>query len=318
MCCIELSSCKISVIVYLLRFFLFTFFVFTIPAVAVMLFIGLFFKAFICIVLSSPIVMLCKVRNTVINVPMFIACPVACCVTIPATFGAFFVVISAVIGTLWVLLLGFELLFSDESLPYVACFVLVLYYLWSSYGSFTNNYQDLAFALFKHYKKSRHDKFVAMAANANTNQVQVNTADYEDDVIKIPKELFDVACEELMPIREGFCKMILKITVIASFVVLVFSIAMLRSGGATPVMKALFTFLTGLFPKILAIYIDGGRQKQIEAMVTDEKIPKILHEYIKKTTGTTRSYQGHENSGADGNEVILLDDNEENFALINF
>ncbi|KAL9957911.1 hypothetical protein ACROYT_G034866 [Oculina patagonica] len=187
-----------------------------------------------------------------------------------------------------------------------------------SYSSFTNSYQDLALALFKHYKKSRHDKFVAMSVN--TDQVQVNiTADYEDDVVKIPKKLFHMACEKLMPIREGVCILILKITTIASFLFIVFSIAMLRGGGASPVMKALMTFLTGLLPKILAIYIDGGRQKTIEAMVSEEKIPKIVQEYIKTTNGTSESNQGQDNSGADDDaEVIsILNDNQENTSLLN-
>lgn len=113
--------------------------------------------------------------------------------------------------------------------------------------------------------------------------------------------------------------MILKITIIASFVFLVFSTAMLRTGGATPVTRALLTFLTGLFPKILAIYIDGGRQMKIKAMVADEKIPKIVQEYIKqtkRTTGTCSSNQAQDNFGTDGDEVILLNENEENSALV--
>ena len=151
----------------------------------------------------------------------------------------------------------------------------------------------------------------------NTDQVQVNIpAEYEDDVMKISKRLFHMACKELMPIREGFCIMILKIIIIASFVFLVFSMAMLRGGGATPVAKALLTFLTGLF-KILAIYIAGDRQKKIKAMATNEKIPKLVQQYIKTTTGTSRSNEGQENRGADDDEVALLYENDENITMIN-
>ena len=115
--------------------------------------------------------------------------------------------------------------------------------------------------------------------SVNTDQVQVNIpAEYEDDVMKFSKRLFHMACKELMPIREGFCIMILKIIIIASFVFLVFSMPMLRGGAATPVAKALLTFLTGLFPKILAIYIDGDRQKKIKAIVTNKKILKLVQQ----------------------------------------
>lgn len=316
---IELPSGKVFImIVYLLRSFIFIFCLLSMPAVAVILFILYLLLAFLGIVVSSPIVMLCKARNTAISVPKFLAVFIHCFVSYPATFGAACVVIAAGVGTLWLLLIGFEHLFLDESLPYVACIVLVLYYLWSSYSSFTNKYQDLALALFKNYKKSRHDKLIV---EVNTDQAQENvTVYYEEDEMKIPKKLFYAACEELMPIREGFCIMILKITIIVSFVFLAFSISMLQISGATPVMKALQTFLTGLFPKILAIYIDGGRQKKIEAMAIDEKIPKIVQENIKminRTTETSRSNQGQENCGADGGEGVLLNENEDNVSLIN-
>lgn len=315
---IKCPSCKVA-IVYLLRFFISIFVLSALPAIAVILVIGILLEAFWYILLSSPIIMLCKVRNRLINcnAPAFIAPLLHCCVTIPGTFGAIIVLISAGVGTAGLLLLGIQMLFTEESLPYVTCIVLVLYYVWSSYSSFTNSYQDLALALFKHYKKSRHDKFVPMSVN--TDQVQMNiTADYEDDVVKIPKRLFHMACGKLMPIREGVCILILKITIIASFLFIVFSIAMLRGGGASPVMKALMTFLTGLLPKILAIYIDEGRQKKIEAMVFEEKIPKIVQEYIKTTNGTSESNQGQDNSGADDDaEVILLNDNQENTSLLN-
>ena len=203
-------------------------------------------------------------------------------------------------------------LFSEENLPYLACIVLILYYMWSSYDCFTNSYQDFALTLFKHYKKSQHDMDVSR------DQVQQRiAAEYEDDEIKIPNRLFQMACEELMPIREGFCKMILKITTIAFFVVLFSSIAMVKSGGATPFMKAVLTFLTGSLPKIAIIYIDGDRQKKIKAMVTDKKIPKIVQEYMKRRAVTIRSNHAQDNCDADGNaEVISLNDHEENSPLI--
>jgi len=208
---------------------------------------------------------------------------------------------------------GFQLLFFEEILPYVACSVLVLYYTWSSYSSFTNKYENLAFELFKHYKKSEDENFDARSLNS-TDQVQVNIgAENHDNLMKIPKDLFLMACEELMPIRDNVCVLVLKVTTIVTFVFLVFLTAMLINVGATPVMKALFTFLTGIFPKIVAIYIDGGRQRKNEAMITDQRIPKILRGYFKKAS---RSCYGQDNNGADVNETLLENVNEENIAPI--
>ena len=58
-----------------------------------------------------------------------------------------------------------------------------------------------------------------------TDPIQAeNTSSPEGNgnVVKIPKELFDMACEELMPIREGVCNLFLKVFLILSFVFLAF------------------------------------------------------------------------------------------------
>ncbi|KAL9964369.1 hypothetical protein ACROYT_G028000 [Oculina patagonica] len=122
-----------------------------------------------------------------------------------------------------------------------------------------------------------------------------------------------MACEELMPIRESVCIMILKVTTIVSFVLFVFSLTMMLDVGATPVMMGLLPFITGSFPKLVAIYIDGGRQEKIEAMITDERIPNIVQEYIN---GTALLNQEQKKSGEDADVVILLNENEKNIELL--
>ena len=311
---IVVPSWKISV-VRLPRIFIFVFLMSIIPAVAVILFVAVLFVAFIGIGFSSPIVTLTKARYTGINVPYFIVPPMRILVTGPAIGGIVFVLLAAGLGTVTIFLEGLKPLFSaEDSLPYVACFVLVLYYAWSSYSSFTNKYQDLSFALFKKYKKSEDKKFDARSLNS-TDQVQENIgAEYDDNLMKIPKELFCMACEELMPIRDDVCILFLKFTGIFCFVFLLFSITMLSNVGTTPIMKALFTILTGILPKIVAIYIDGGRQRKIEAMITDQRIPRILREYFKKAS---RSYKGQDRDyGADVDETLSQNMNEENIELI--
>ena len=234
---------------------------------------------------------------------------------------------TAVLGTTWLLafagsgvsiaiILAFVPLLSEESLPFVACFVLVLYYLWSSYSSFTHKYQDLGIALFKHYKsykKSRHSQVGDMTLNRDSLPENTqNAVANKENLMKIPKELFSMACEELMPIRESVCVLILKVTLIISFVFFVFSLIMLQNISATPVMRALLTFLSGSLPKIVTVYMDGRRQKNIEAMTADEKIPLIVQEYFQ---GISAVNQGQENSGLDVDKEMLQNVNEENIEL---
>ena len=244
--------------------------------------------------------------------------PYRCCqilgfmIAIPAALGSMLFLTFAGFGVAVATSSAFVPLLSEESLPFVACSVLVLYYFWSSYSSFTNKYQNLGLAIFKHYKsykKSEDIQVTDMTLNIDSTQ---NALGNQDNAMKIPKELFHTAWEELMPIRESVCVLILKLTMIVSFVLFVFSLVMLHNVSATPVMKALLTFLSGSLPKIVAIYMDGRRHKNIEAMTADEKIPLIVQEYIE---GISAVNQGEENSGEDVDEVKLQNVNEENIQL---
>ncbi len=324
-----LNYCKMFVLVlpfsskvsatFFLRLSVFMTFLFTFPAVTVIILTAILLVALISIVLISPICTLCgitKFTNIYSRYRSFqmFSLLVSILAFFPAAIGAAVVILWAGFGIVIAIVLVFALLLSEKILPFAACFVLVLYYLWSSYSSFTNKYQDLALALFKHYKKSRNDKCENTCLNKSQVQENIPIAINSDhNMMRIPKELFHMACEELMPIREGVCIMILKVTTIVTFVLFVFSLTMLLNVGATPVMKALLTFLTGSFPKIVAIYIDGGRQKKIDAVISDEKIPIITQEYINRTALLN---QKQENCGEDADVVILLNENEMNIELV--
>ena len=306
-------SCKLS-LECLLRFFIFTVLLCTIPAVLVILLTAVFILALIAILLTSPVAILCSLRKLAIDkCSIFVGeLAIRYFVTLPAGFGALSVLTFASTGTFLAFLSIFALLFNEDSLPYVACFVLVLYYICSSYTSFTNKYHELALALFKRYRVLRHDQFKDMPLSTDKEQNVPISADYNENIIKIPKELFDIACEELMPIREGVCKLILKITIILLFVLIVFWCTMLSTVGTAPILKALLAFLTLSFPKIVAIYVDGGWQKKLQAMVFDEKVPKIVEQFINGTFGSIRE---QENSSTNVDEVMLL--NEEGIELVN-
>jgi len=114
----------------------------------------------------------------------------------------YFLVFAGFGGAIASSLAAFVLLLSEESLPFVACFVLVLYYFWSSYSSFTNKYQDLGLAVFKHYKSYKKSQDIQVTdMTLNTDSAQ-NAAGNQNNVMKILKELFHTACEELMPLSE--------------------------------------------------------------------------------------------------------------------
>ena len=73
--------------------------------------------------------------------------------------------------------------------------------------------------------------------------------------------------------------------------------------GVKPLTKTVVAVLTGLFPKIVRKHLDGERQKRVEALIIEEKAPKIVESYLKKVL---RANEGQENSGAETDEVKSL------------
>ena len=180
-----------------------------------------------------------------------------------------------------------QLSFWEEHFPYVSCSIFVLYYTWSSYSSFTKTYHELALTLYDCYKGSKRTQSQDFPFTSDQLPKLPNNSHDLDNVIAIPKELFEMAREELSPLREGVSILILKITMIVSFVLIVFSLAMVSSFDTTPLVKTLLTFFTLSLPKIVAIYIDGGWQKKLRAKVMEEKVPKIVEKFISETSMTT-------------------------------
>ena len=105
-----------------------------------------------------------------------------------------------------------------KSLLFAACFLLFCYYLLSNYSSFTDKYHDLSLTIFNCYKKQTDQ--------TSHEEVDINTTNNPSDdkhnggEVKIPSVLFDLACEELKPIREALCSFLFNLFLILSFLLL--------------------------------------------------------------------------------------------------
>lgn len=284
---------------WLLRFTMFIFFLLTIPFAAVILLVAMLVVVTIstaCFI--SPVGVI-----TLVGAPKLVIKRNYCFLSVVAFIrgflslinlaGAYIVLVDAALGfALAIAILFYMLLFFEQGLPYLVCFVLVFYHLWNSYSSFTNKYHDLSLMLFKVYKQTQRDDEIfrkeSHVQTADLEQLGTPSCNYFSKryEVRIPEELLNMACEELMPIREGVCILLLKVTLILSFVSLTFLLILRFDIGATPVMQALATFFTGSFPKILAIYFDGNRQRRLESTVMEEKVPKIVQYYMKRTPMT--------------------------------
>lgn len=267
---------------------------------------------------TSPIVILCNAASPIGSNYRFRLCRYLglLFITIPAISGAVLILVFDAYCILMALDMAFALLSSQDSLPYVSLIVLVCYYLWSSYSSFANKYHDLSLILFKCYKEHRRDRIsnsedvVTADPEAESTENTESTANpnNKDNVITIPKDLFDMACEKLMPVRESVCILLLKVILIVCFVFLVFLMIMKSKTGATPQMKAVLTFFTGSFPKIAEIYIDGARKRQLKTMIIQERAPVIVQRYL---TGDASYDQEQDSAEVHTEEVIIVDENED-------
>ena len=134
--------------------------------------------------------------------------------------------------------------------------------------------------------------------------MDINTTNIPSDdkhnggVVKISKELFDIECEELKPVRESLGLLVFKVVFIVSFLFFVFYLTMQLYFGV----------------KIVRKYSDGERQKRVEPLIIEEKAPKIVEAYLNSVQ---RANKGQENSGADTDEVSLqVVESEENITIL--
>lgn len=313
----HVSYCKISRVIlpswkasisWFLRVPILIVFLSTIPIVTVLLLAGMLVAVLFSILcLTSPLIILTDVtRVNVDSGSVFNSLPVLVFlrifVTSPAIAGAMLVLVGASLTFFMAIAILFILLLSEKGLPYVVCFVLILYYLLSSYSSFVNKYQDLSLMLFKFYKQLRikqYDQISDDELPMNLEQIDTPNSDTRGVVVRIPQDLFDVACDKLMPLRESVCILFLKVILILSFVSLTFLFILRFNIGATPVMRALATFFTGSFPKILGISGIGDRQRKLKATIIEEKIPEIVRDYVNGTSNIYEMVAGDENGLVD-------------------
>ena len=224
--------------------------------------------------------------------------------------GALFLSLFVSLGVLLTFFLAFTmiLLFPDQSVPIVACILLICYYLWSIYNSFANKYQDLSLIIFDFYKSEKDQ--ISNEELELCREGSTNSTDDRDIVLKIPKDLFDMVCEELWPVKEAVCLLLLKVILISAFIFLIFYLSMKLDIDVRPLAKTVLAFVTGLIPKIFLAYFDGNRHRRIEALAVKETVPKIIQKYLK------RFNDGQSNLGAYHQEASLaIQGNEENIEI---
>ena len=232
------------------------------------------------LILSFPIVTLCNYANFSlwkdVNINFIhpyllfsvrlVVVLLEICISCLAAMGVTFVLKSAAVGVIILLQLTFTSDLLKENLPFVSFCVVVSFYLWSNYRSFTQEYKDLAMKLFE-----------------QRTELNKGQGYHIENVRRIPKQLFDIACEEIMPFRYAVRKTLLNSFLSWIFVYFIYSLTMLIY--SSHVTKAMVIFVAGSFPKMASILL-RKRLGNIKAAGINERALGIVQEYNNTITIT--------------------------------
>ena len=171
---------------------------------------------------------------------------------------------------------------------FVVCCVAFSYFLWISYRSFTRKYQDFAVRLFEYYDLITDSASERAFSKPNVYvwpAIVSRTPDHDHandnvHVNRIPKELFHMACDELMPIRKDIYKLVVKTSLSTIFIFVIFSFTMSTNA-----------FLAGTFAMIINIYLD--RRKQTCNLNFEQKCHEIVREYFNSTPPFNRKRRNY-------------------------
>lgn len=100
----------------------------------------------------------------------------------------------------------------------------------------------------------------------------------------IPESLFDIACQETMPLAEHIGKLLLRIVIILVSFYLIYTIVM-ETPGVPERMKYTATFLVGAVPMIMEILVQktGDKMTELKQEELDENIKSIVDEYYNNS-----------------------------------
>ena len=169
-----------------------------------------------------------------------------------------------------------------EYLPIASLVVVIAYYTWLCWSSFTGKYDNLLVKLCKHYGAKTQD---------DDNELVKRK---EDNTSVIPKDLFEEACKKLKtPIGESRRIVVLKIVAILTVIFSLFAVIMAAPGSSDTVnidiVKAAGMFLTVSLPKISEMLFNkGSKMKELEDDIFDKRVKYVVDEYVTRMlTGMT-------------------------------
>ena len=143
--------------------------------------------------------------------------------------------------------------------------LLVIFYLLSMYSIYTEKYLILKLHLIEICKSNYNDVI------KQDRQL----------VPKIPEELFDIVCRQVMPKGEGACILLINMAAQLFFLFLFFLalMAFAKQVGADLVVKAFLAVFTGSLPRIVVLFFRKTTQRRSEELRLTDRLEDIVKRY---------------------------------------
>ena len=189
-------------------------------------------------------------------------------------YGSFFVVVEIANDSLTIFrgcLRGLP-----NYLPIASLVAVAVFYLWKVYIPYPRYYNKLTFKLSEHYGKKQGDS--------------------KDFIRMIPKDLYDEACEKLMPLKNSRGKVIAYFFAILIVMFAVF-VVVTEAPRADDLTKALGTLLAILLPQIVEMFFGKDPLvKKADDEDFDKKVASFVNEYL--SNNANQNANSNNNNGS--------------------
>ena len=164
---------------------------------------------------------------------------------------------------------------NDRYFPEVVLILTLIYYLWSFIHDFHEKFRYLKRLIYEECIKCCHDQPQGRAFHS----ILVQNDPLEEEVLLIPKKLFNDACDQIMPQRECEFEALAKLVITSLFAGLLFAIFDMFQLPKTSITEAMITALSLALPRLLSL-VNGEESRILNELKLRKKIAKLINNFL--------------------------------------
>ena len=164
---------------------------------------------------------------------------------------------------------------NDKFIPEVVLILTLIYYLWSFIHDFHEKFRYLKRLIYEECIKCCHDQPQDRALHS----ILVQNDPLKEEVLLIPKKLFNDACDQIMPQRECEFEALAKLVITSLFAGLLFTIFDMFQLPKTSITQAMITALSLALPRLLSL-VNGEESRILNELKLRKKIAKLINTFL--------------------------------------